>query len=140
MAKLYESVCYCTNLRRGANALSDYYDVALKDTGLTVAQYYLLVNLSRLQAANITHWSARVGLDRSTMVRNLKLLLDRGLIEQTEGHGKVFTLSSAGQRALDAAMPVWQAAQQRIRTFLGEADAEAVLRIGRRLQELSESV
>ena len=47
MAKLYESPCYCTNLRRSANAVSDYYDARLRPSGLTAAQYYLLLNLSK---------------------------------------------------------------------------------------------
>ena len=91
MSKLYNSTCYCTNLRRSANAMSEFYDSALKEAELTISQYYLLVNLSRLGKANITHWSEQVGLDRSTMVRNIKPLQSRGLIEGTEGHGKTFT-------------------------------------------------
>ncbi len=38
----YKSICYCTNLRRSANMLSDIYDACLKLAGVTVAQYYLL--------------------------------------------------------------------------------------------------
>ena len=77
MSKLYNSTCYCTNLRRSANAMSEFYDSALKEAELTISQYYLLVNLSRLGKANITHWSEQVGLDRSTMVRNIKPLQSR---------------------------------------------------------------
>ena len=139
MANLYKSECYCTNLRRSANAVSDFYDSALKDTGLTIAQYYLLINLSRLQSANITHWAERVGLDRSTMVRNIKLLESRNLIEQTEGHGKTFTLSAVGKRSLEAAATVWNEAQRRLELFLGKEDSEAILRIGSKLQTLKES-
>ena len=38
--------------------------------------------------------------------------------------------------ALDAAMPLWEGAQRELEGFLGEEDAQAVLRIGARLQEL----
>ena len=136
MSNLYKSECYCTNLRRSANAVSDFYDSALKDTGLTIAQYYLLINLSRLQSANITHWAEQVGLDRSTMVRNIKLLESRNLIEKTEGHGKTFTLSAAGKKSLEAAVTVWNEAQKKMELFLGKEDSEAVLRIGSKLQTL----
>lgn len=136
MPDVYKSECYCTNLRRSANAVSDFYDEALKETGLTIAQYYLLVNLRRLKNANITHWAEFVGLDRSTMVRNIKVLQSRGFIEAAEGHGKVFTLSEAGEEALNAAVPVWEAAQKRMKAFLGEDDSEAILRIGSKLQHL----
>ena len=66
MSKLYNSTCYCTNLRRSANAMSEFYDSALKEAELTISQYYLLVNLSRLGKANITHWSEQVGLEYQT--------------------------------------------------------------------------
>lgn len=139
MKKLYKSVCYCTNLRRSANAVSDFYDSELKETGLTVSQYYLLINLSRLECANITHWAEQVGLDRSTMVRNIKLLESRGLIDKTEGHGKTFTLSEHGKTSLEAAIPIWKETQKKMEQFLGKEDADAVLRIGEKLQSLKES-
>lgn len=137
MAKLYNSACYCTNLRRCANAISDFYDKELKETGMSIAQYYLLINLKRMENANITHWAERVGLERSTMVRNIKVLEARGLIEQTHGHGKTFSLSETGKKALDEAIPVWEQAQKKMELFLGEEDSNAILRIGSKLQELA---
>ena len=138
MSKLYNSTCYCTNLRRSANAMSEFYDSALKEAELTISQYYLLVNLSRLGKANITHWSEQVGLDRSTMVRNIKPLQSRGLIEGTEGHGKTFALSEKGRHALDTATVNWQQMQEKMEQFLGKEDADAILRIGSRLQDLKD--
>lgn len=137
MVQLYKSTCYCTNLRRSANIISDFYDASLKGAGLTIAQYYLLINLSRLGSANITHWAEHVGLDRSTMVRNIKLLQTRDLVKITEGHGKVFILSSEGKRVLELAIPLWQRAQERIEDILGKDDIEAVFRISEKFQELS---
>ena len=125
MSKLYNSTCYCTNLRRSANAMSEFYDSALKEAELTISQYYLLVNLSRLGKANITHWSEQVGLDRSTMVRNIKPLQSHGLIEGTEGHGKTFALSEKGRHALDTATVIWQQMQEKMEQFLGKEDADA---------------
>ena len=138
MSKLYNSTCYCTNLRRSANAMSEFYDSALKEAELTISQYYLLVNLSRLGKANITHWSEQVGLDRSTMVRNIKPLQSCGLIEGAEGHGKTFTLSEKGRHALDIATVIWQQMQEKMEQFLGKEDADAILRIGSRLQDLKD--
>ena len=137
MVQLYKSTCYCTNLRRSANIISDFYDASLKGAGLTIAQYYLLINLSRLGSANITHWAEHVGLDRSTMVRNIKLLQTRDLVKITEGHGKVFILSSEGKRVLELTIPLWQRAQERIEDILGKDDIEAVFRISEKFQELS---
>lgn len=135
MTKAAKSLCYCTNLRRSANSISAYYDQVLQPAELTAAQYYLLINLSRLKTANITHWAEHVGLDRSTMVRNIKVLQTRGLIEAAEGHGKAFTLSAKGASALETAIPLWQTAQAQMEGLLGKEDAEALLRISGKLQE-----
>ena len=135
MTQPYKSDCYCTNLRRSANAISDLYDASLKDAGLTIAQYYLLINLSRLESANITHWAARVGLDRSTMVRNIRLLQARNFVELSEGHGKVFTLSPDGKWVLALAEPLWQKAQKQIEAVLGKEDTAALLRLSEKLQK-----
>ena len=134
----YKSTCYCTNLRRSANMLSDIYDASLKPAGVTVAQYYLLINLSRLGSANITRWAQWVGLDRSTMVRNIRLLQTRGYVETIEGHGKVFTLTPNGKRALELAVPLWECAQKKIQETLGAEDAQALLRISEKLQNIGD--
>lgn len=136
MPNMFKSQCYCTNLRRSANAITDYYDLVLKESGLTVAQYYLLINLSRIEKANITQWADNVCLDRSTMVRNVKILQTHGLIEEIAGHGKTFTLSPKGRRSLEAAIPMWNAAQEKIKNVLGKEDTGAILRIGEKIQAL----
>lgn len=136
MAQLDKSICYCTNLRRIAGIITEFYDDALQDAGVTIAQYYLLIHLSRLGTANITHWAAHVGLDRSTMVRNIKPLQARQWIEAVEGRGKTFTLSPEGKRVLARAIPLWQDAQRRMETVLGQPDAEAVFRIAEKLYAL----
>lgn len=135
MSELYKSECYCTNIRRSANILTEYYNDGLKDTRLTVPQYYLLINLKRLERANVTNWAERVGLDRSTMVRNVKNLAERGLICLTDGLGKTYTLTESGRETVDRAFAAWERVQRELEDILGD-DAEAVLRIERKLQAL----
>lgn len=137
MGRLYQSGCYCTNLRRGAGAVSNFYDNALRGAGLNASQYGLLIQLSRLKRANITCWAEHVGLERSTMVRNIRVLSEHGWVaEQPEGHGKQFALTECGQAVLSAAIPLWEAAQSELEEFLGKDDADAILRIGVKLQRL----
>lgn len=137
MGRLYQSNCYCTNLRRSSGAVSDYYDHALRSTGLTASQYCLLIHLSRLKHANITCWAERVGLERSTMVRNIRVLSEHGWVaERPEGHGKQFALTECGQAVLSEAIPLWEAAQSNLEEFLGKEDTDAILRIGGKLQRL----
>ncbi len=131
----YKSLCYCTNLRRTAQTLSDYYDEALRETQLNVSQYCLMINLSRMGKANITWWAKKVGLDRSTMVRNVKVLENHGWVKVVEGNGKTFALSEEGKSVLDKAVPLWEKTQAKIEEKVGTKDAEAILRICNKLQE-----
>lgn len=135
---MYESPCYCTNLRRGALWATEYYDGALAPCGLSVPQYYLLINLSRMEKANLSRWAERVGLDRTTLVRNVKTLEGKGLIAPTAGRGRTFTLTGSGRDTLAQGISLWEQAQEGMREKLGTEDAEALLRICRKLQKIDE--
>lgn len=136
MARLYKSECYCTNLRRSSKAISDIYTKALEEVDLTAPQYYILINLKRMVSANMSDWSKRVGLDRSTIIRNSKHLMKKGMIEQAEGHGKVFTTSKKGEETLRMAEVIWGKTQHKMLNVLGKDDAEALIRISEKLQDI----
>ncbi len=140
MEKVYASQCYCTNSRRDTNILTSYYDQMLEDSGLSVAQYALLNNLSKMGQSNITHWAERVGLDRSTLIRNIKVLEKYNLLQQVEGHGKVYTLSGVGQTKLAQAKKLWNEAQGRLEDILGPEDMADFIRISRKIQENSNRI
>lgn len=141
LSSLYHSECYCTNLRRGAGAVTEFYDRFLADVGLSAGQYYLLINLSRLGVANVAQWARHVGLERSTLVRNIQLLVQQGWIgEGGPGRGHRYTLTLEGQAVLERAIPCWQAAQQALEEVLGETDTAALLRICGRLQKWKEEI
>lgn len=131
---MYESPCYCTNLRRGALWATEYYDRMLAPSGLSVPQYYLLINLSRMEKANLSQWAERVGLDRTTMVRNVKTLENKGLVAPAEGRGKTFALTEMGKSTLARGVALWEMAQEKLRDSIGTEDADALLRICRKLQ------
>lgn len=131
---MYESPCYCTNLRRAALWSTEYYDSMLAPSGLSVPQYYLLINLSRMEKANISQWAERVGLDRTTMVRNVKTLESKGLVTPTKGRGRTFALTEIGKATLTQGIKLWEQAQTELRKKLGGEDADTLLRICRKLQ------
>ncbi len=132
---MYESPCYCTNLRRSALWATEFYDKMLAPSGLSVPQYYLLINLSRMEKANLSQWAERVGLDRTTMVRNVKTLESKGLVTPTEGRGRTFALTEIGKTTLTNGIKLWGQAQAELREKLGGEDADTLLRICRKLQK-----
>lgn len=123
------TLCLCTNLRRAARGVSRHYDGALEGFGINVAQYSLLCNLKRLDQPSISSLAEAMGLDRSTLGRNLRVLQGEGLVALEEGtdlRNRVVCLTSAGAERLDAALPAWEAAQNSLTARLGE-DRRAVL-------------
>ena len=139
MSKLYKSKCYCTNLRRSANFITEYYNLCFKDLDLTAAQYYIIVNLSRLKNSNSSDLSKIIGLERSTLVRNIQGLIKKGWVsEGGEGKGHQFKLTKKGEKLLENAKPKWEHAQVKIKKFLGEEDSAALFRIADKLQYLDE--
>ena len=124
------SQCLCTNLRRAARGVSRHYDGALDGFGINVAQYSLLCNLQRLEQPSISNLAQAMGLDRSTLGRNLRVLECDGLVTLVEGEdqrNRVVQLTEAGRERLAAALPAWEAAQQRLIERLGAEKRETLL-------------
>lgn len=109
--------CYCTQFRRSANALSRIYDDELRPVGLKISQLSLLRGLSRLVEASLTEVATEVALDKTTISRNIKIMIDAGWVEilsQDDARVKIARLSKAGQRKLAESEVYWRRAQQRI--------------------------
>lgn len=124
------SQCLCTNLRRAARGVSRHYDGALDGFGINVAQYSLLCNLQRLDQPSISTLAHAMGLDRSTLGRNLRVLEGEGLVTLIEGEdhrNRVVLLTETGRERLAAALPAWEAAQQRLIEKLGVEKRETLL-------------
>lgn len=124
------SQCLCTNLRRAARGVSRFYDGALDGFGINVAQYSLLSNLQRLDQPSISSLAEAMGLDRSTLGRNLRVLEGEGLVRLSEGEdqrNRIVQLTEEGQQRLLAALLAWEAAQQRLIDRLGAEKRETLL-------------
>ena len=122
MAQNKLSPCHCINLRKTAKHITDYYNKAIEACGLTVSQFSVLWNLDYLGQSNTTALAERVGLDRSTLVRNLKPLLTGGFMKDSAPEGqrdRVLGVTSKGKMALEIGIPLWKEAQKKVNTMLG---------------------
>jgi DNA-binding MarR family transcriptional regulator len=130
------SECICTHLRRAARGVSRHYDEALAGFGINVAQFSLLRHLQRLDQPSITSLAEAMGLDRSTLGRNLKVLEADGLVALAEGadqRNRVVLLTEAGKARLQDAGPAWERAQLRLVEQLGEGQRDELVRLLERL-------
>ena len=122
--------CLCTNLRRASRGISRHYDGALDGFGINVAQFSLMSNLKRLDQPSISSLAEAMGLDRSTLGRNLRVLEGEGLVQLVEGddlRNRLVKLTEDGEARLAAAVPAWEAAQQKLIDQLGAEKRETLL-------------
>ena len=114
--------CSCFLLRKLTRRVTQAYDAALAEAGLTITQYSLLAHLARGEGASVSALAARTGMDRTTLIRNLKPLEAAGWVrygERRAGKPAALELSPAGRARLRAAVPAWERAQGEFESLLG---------------------
>lgn len=114
--------CACFNIRKASRAVTQLYDGMLQSSGLRVTQFTLLVVLASAGPITITHLGQMLVMDRTTMTRNLKPLVNQGLITIESGQDqrtRVVTLTASGRGALAKAFPLWEKAQTSVVERLG---------------------
>jgi DNA-binding MarR family transcriptional regulator len=127
-----ETPCSCAMLRRTARCVTRRYDRALRPVGLRLTQYSILANLDSAGAMSITALAERLGMDRSTLSRNLRPLERAGLVRFQDGsdrRAREAAITAAGHDRLTLARPYWQEAEGSFRRALGPTDSEALRRL-----------
>ncbi|MOA10157.1 Organic hydroperoxide resistance transcriptional regulator [compost metagenome] len=122
--------CLCTKLRRATRNVTRLYDDALAGVGLNVAQYSLLKHLARLDQPSITSLAEAMGLDRSTLGRNLKVLEAKGLVQLDGGEdqrNRLVSLTPAGRLVLEQALQAWEQVQQDMGQRIGPEKRAALM-------------
>jgi DNA-binding MarR family transcriptional regulator len=122
--------CACANIRRTERVITQLYDEMLSPSGLSAPQFGLLTTLSGVAPITINALAQTLTMDRTTLTRNLGLLVKQGMIRIEEGEDRrtrVVYVREAGEQAIERAWPLWQAAQARIEDALGRARFDALL-------------
>ena len=126
MSQPNESVCTCFRLRRAARQVSQLYDRELASVDLSLNEYSVLrhaVAGPRL----IGELADSLGMERTTLTRNLKPLLEAGWLKETRGEDarqRLISITTQGRRRLAMAKPRWLRAQQRVEDLFGASRAE----------------
>lgn len=137
------SDCYCISLRRAANAITKFYDEGFKESGLTVSQYSLLNNLSKLQTASITKLAEVLKLDRTTVTRNICSLFDAGLIEdisQSNKRDRMIQLTELGREVVVSGRSCWIKTQSIIQDVIGQEDLDCFMKTLQKLGNIDDQI
>jgi DNA-binding MarR family transcriptional regulator len=131
--------CFALHARMTARLLSRTYEAALRPLGLKLPQFGILGAIGHGAPPSETVLAERLGLERTTLVRNLKLLIENGWVEPLpgEGRGLRHRLTPAGQALLEAAIPLWQQAQSGVETRLKDVEGDEARKAMRALRKAS---
>ena len=133
------SICHCTNMRQISRKVTNIYDEFLKPSNLNVTQYSLLSNLKRVQPIKMNDFSKVVKLDRTTLVRNLKPLINLSLIEIKsidKSKAQLLELSQKGIELQNEGYKYWQKAQEYIEQTINHAELEIFYTIVKKMESL----
>jgi len=113
-ARAVVEVCAGWNSRLAARRITQFLDREMVEVGLTVAQLGLMAQIAVTADDTLGALAQRTGLDQSTLSRNLRTLEGEGLIEiavvENDLRRRAVWLTETGARRLEAAIPLWRAA------------------------------
>ena len=114
--------CACSQVRRLARKLSAHYDSILSPEGLTITQYSLIVNIERAGQLSHSFLAEKVGMERTTLTRNLSPLVRAGWVAVEAGKDRrqhLLQLTATGKRKLMRSLPLWEEAQSEFLSRIG---------------------
>jgi DNA-binding MarR family transcriptional regulator len=114
--------CYCASLRQAARAISQKYDAALRDTGLTITQFTLLNMIAHMPRPRVNDLAEALTMDQTSLSRTLRVMERDELIAEVPGNDKResrWILGAQGQQRFKRALPAWRAAHKSVEKLLG---------------------
>jgi DNA-binding MarR family transcriptional regulator len=125
-------LCIGAAVRKAARRITQFYDDALRPSGLRLTQYGLLAEIDRHGKAppTLAELARVMVLDRSALGHNLRPLERDGLIALLEGQEdrreRRIVLTWQGKAKLREAKAFWQLAQDRFSELFGSEQAGAL--------------
>ena len=129
-------LCNCFAVRQAARRITRLYERHLSETGLTSAQFSILVTVGEREGITMAELAEAMGMDRTTLLRALKPLTRPGWVRASKGDAPRqlhLSLTAPGRRQQALAAQRWQAAQHE---FENEVGRERAARLRRDLLHL----
>ena len=114
----------CTHfkLRQLVRRVAQHYDAQVGKSGLKTTQYSLLSHVIALAPVRPVDLATAMGLEASTLTRNLRPLIDAGWLELgpgPDGRSRLVSVTPAGREKRQEAQRRWRVAQEAINQTLG---------------------
>lgn len=122
--------CVCFNLRWVTRVMTQFFEAELRRQGIRATQSPILLALNAKDSWNMAELSDWLGMERTTLVRNLQPLQRDGLVT-ADGGGRgrrvELAITAKGRKQVEKFMPAWRAAQSAVVKTLGEKRWSAIL-------------
>jgi DNA-binding MarR family transcriptional regulator len=122
--------CVCFNLRWVTRAVTQFYDSEMRRHGIRPTQGTILLALNARESWSMAELSDWLGMDRTTLVRNLRPLQRDGLV-QISGGGRgnrvELAITAKGRKQIEKLTPAWKSAQSAVLKTLGEKRWSTIL-------------
>ena len=116
-------VCACRKMRETSRKITRMYDEYLRPAGIKATQFTMLAVVAGQDEATLTELAKTLGMERTTLSRNLRPLERSGLIEiSAEGYRRARSanITAEGISTMEKALPLWRSAQKTLKRRLGE--------------------
>ncbi|MGF1482988.1 MAG: MarR family winged helix-turn-helix transcriptional regulator [Opitutales bacterium] len=131
--------CVAFNVKKLARHVSSMYDHALRPYGITSGQFVLLAVLKSEGPCSVKELAEHLAVERTVMSRNVRPLIDEGLIEMTQSSTdrryRSVSLTEKGAELLVRATEGWQQANGVLRKRLGSEGFDDMLVEVKRLDQ-----
>ncbi len=125
--------CLCLASRRAARSITAAFERSLRPHGIRATQFTTLVMLMLRGPTPIGELAESLGMERTTLSRNLDLLEAKGWAESRPGaddsRARVARVTAEGQVVVRAALPQWRQAQDAVAQAVGDPGVDALRRL-----------
>ena len=126
--------CLCLASRRAARAITRKFDRALKGSGLRATQFTLLASLALKGPQPIGQLADFIGVERTTLTRNLAVAEKDGLVVRRPGkdaRSHIASITARGRRTLEKAFAAWRETQDDLTQTIGTVAADRLRHLSR---------
>ena len=122
--------CVCFNLRWVTRKVTQFYDAEMRRHGIRPTQGTVLASLNARESWNMAELSDWLGMERTTLVRNLRPLQRDGLVQAVgggRGNRVELAITTKGRKQIQKLAPAWESAQSAAVKTLGKKRWSAIL-------------
>ena len=123
--------CFCLASRQAARKITRLYDSYMQGSGVRATQFTILSQLMLRGEMPIGKLAGFLGMERTTLSRNLTLLEGKNWISISAGEdprARMISITAQGRTLVRRGFPYWSKAQAHIGKLLG-ADGQAALKL-----------